>query len=60
LQGDEDSSSLSSEEIEHLIAQRKTARETKNWAESDRIRDLLLENDIILEDSAQGTTWRKK
>ncbi|QRN41092.1 MAG: cysteine--tRNA ligase [Neisseriaceae bacterium] len=59
LQGD-NLSSLSSKEIEHMIIQRNIARETKNWAESDRIRDSLLEHDIILEDAAEGTTWRKK
>ena len=41
--------SLSNEEIEDLIAQRKQARADKNWAESDRIRDLLNEHKIILE-----------
>ena len=42
-----------------LIAQRKQARADKNWAESDRIRDLLNEHKIILEDNAGGTTWRQ-
>ena len=51
--------SLSNEEIEDLIAQRKQARADKNWAESDRIRDLLNEHKIILEDNAGGTTWRR-
>ena len=51
--------SLSNEEIEDLIARRKQARADKNWAESDRIRDLLNEHKIILEDNAGGTTWRR-
>lgn len=50
---------LSNEEIDALIAQRKQARADKNWAESDRIRDLLTEQNIILEDSAGDTTWRR-
>ncbi|KPN73596.1 cysteine--tRNA ligase [Neisseria sp. 74A18] len=50
---------LSNEEIESLIAQRKQARAEKNWAESDRIRDLLNAENIILEDGAGGTTWRR-
>ena len=50
---------LSADEIEALIAQRKTARETKNWAESDRIRDLLAEHKILLKDGADGTTWTR-
>ena len=51
--------SLSNEEIEDLITQRKQARADKNWAESDRIRDFLNEHKIILEDNAGGTTWRR-
>jgi cysteinyl-tRNA synthetase len=46
-------------EIEDLIAQRKAARLAKNFAESDRIRDELTARGIILEDSANGTTWRR-
>ncbi|OSI11949.1 cysteine--tRNA ligase [Neisseria canis] len=59
LQGGTASSGLSNEEIENLIAQRKQARAEKNWAESDRIRDLLTAENIILEDGANGTTWRR-
>jgi len=51
--------SLSNEEIDDLIAQRKQARADKNWVESDRIRDLLNKQKIILEDNADGTTWRR-
>lgn len=46
--------------VEELIAQRNAAREAKNWAESDRIRDLLKTNRIILEDGPHGTTWRRE
>lgn len=59
LQGGAASDGLSNEEIEDLIARRKQARSDKNWAESDRIRDLLNEHKIILEDNAGGTTWRR-
>lgn len=59
LQGGVASDGLSNEEIEDLIARRKQARSDKNWAESDRIRDLLNEHKIILEDNAGGTTWRR-
>lgn len=45
--------------IDQLIADRKAARVAKNWAEADRIRDLLQENNIVLEDSTQGTCWRR-
>ena len=46
--------------IEALIAQRLAARQAKNWTESDRIRDLLKAQGVVLEDGAQGTTWRRQ
>jgi len=46
-------------EIETLLAQRTAARAARDWAESDRIRDLLRDRGVILEDSAGGTTWRR-
>jgi cysteinyl-tRNA synthetase len=45
--------------IEGLIAARQTARKAKNFAESDRIRDELAANGVVLEDGAGGTTWRR-
>ena len=59
LQSGGEEGGLSADEIEALIAQRKTARETKNWAESDRIRDLLAEHKILLKDGTDGTTWTR-
>ena len=50
---------LSDEQIDGLIQQRLDARATKNWAEADRIRDELQAAGILLEDSAQGTAWRR-
>ncbi len=50
---------LSGAEIDVLIEQRSTAKQEKNWAESDRIRDELQSQGIVLEDSAGGTTWRR-
>ncbi|MCF6765568.1 cysteine--tRNA ligase [Thiotrichales bacterium 19S3-7] len=46
-------------EIEALILRRNNAREERNWAEADRIRDKLTQMDITLEDTAEGTIWRK-
>jgi len=46
--------------IEALIKQRNDARASKNWALADEARDKLNQMNIILEDSANGTTWRKK
>ncbi|WKX27433.1 cysteine--tRNA ligase [Tatumella ptyseos] len=47
-------------EIESLIVMRNHARQTKDWAQADIARDRLNDLGIILEDSAQGTTWRRK
>jgi len=47
-------------EIENLIEARNAARKARNFAESDRIRDLLLAKGILLEDGAGGTRWRRK
>ncbi|MFN7850818.1 MAG: cysteine--tRNA ligase [Dolichospermum sp.] len=51
--------SLSDVYIEELIQQRQTARKTKNFAESDRIRDQLLTKGITLIDSKEGTRWHR-
>jgi cysteinyl-tRNA synthetase len=45
-------------EVESLIAARREARARKDWAESDRIRDVLAARGILLEDKAGETTWR--
>jgi cysteinyl-tRNA synthetase len=48
------------EEIDGQIAARIAARKNKNYAEADRIRDALVAQGIILEDSATGTIWRRR
>ncbi len=42
------------EEIQKLLEERKIARENKNWAESDRIRDLLKEKGYTVKDTKEG------
>jgi len=45
--------------VEALIAEREAARKAKNFPESDRIRNQLLNAGIVLEDGPKGTTWRR-
>ena len=52
-------SELNAEDIEALIQARADARKAKDFAEADRIRDTLLEKGIILDDSREGTSWRR-
>lgn len=47
-------------EIEALIARRNQARADKNWAEADAARDALTALGVVIEDGANGTTWRKQ
>jgi len=58
-EGGEGASALTAEQIEALIAERATARKAKQWAEADRIRNLLQEGGVVLEDTPKGTTWRR-
>jgi cysteinyl-tRNA synthetase len=50
---------LGDAEIAARIAARLAARRAKNYAEADRIRKELEEGGVLLEDGAQGTTWRR-
>jgi cysteinyl-tRNA synthetase len=47
-------------DIDALISQRHEAKASKDFKEADRIRSLLLENGVVLEDTPQGTIWRKE
>ena len=51
---------FSDSKIDEKIRQRESARAAKDFAMSDQIRDELLALGIILEDSINGTTWRRK
>jgi len=50
---------LLDEEIEALLAERVEARKNRDFARSDEIRDYLLSLNIILEDTRQGTRWKR-
>ena len=60
LRGGSDAAGLDDVAIEQMIQQRLQARADKNWAESDRIRDELKAQGIVLEDGPQGTSWRRE
>jgi cysteinyl-tRNA synthetase len=49
-----------SKKIKDLIDRREEARRSKDWKKSDQIRNELLENGIILEDTLEGVKWKKK
>ena len=59
FKGSSTADGLDEASIEALIQQRLDARKAKQWAESDRIRDELKAQGVILEDNAGGTTWKR-
>ena len=50
---------LSAEQIEQLITARNQAKQDKDYAKADDIRQQLLDCGVILEDSREGTKWRR-
>ncbi|MBL1235205.1 MAG: cysteine--tRNA ligase, partial [Rhodobiaceae bacterium] len=52
------SANIDSAEIDALVEARLVARQNKDFAEADRIRDALTERGIIIEDGAGGAKWR--
>lgn len=57
--GSVDEDQMTDEQIDTLIQERIDAKANKNFARADEIRNLLQQNNIELEDSKQGTTWRR-
>ncbi len=50
---------LSESEIEELIQQRVDAKKAKDFTKADSIRQNLLDQGVVLEDTRQGTLWRR-
>ncbi|RUO79728.1 cysteine--tRNA ligase [Idiomarina tyrosinivorans] len=59
LQGAGDSDRDFANKVEALIAKRNNARKEKDWSTADAARDELAALGVVLEDSANGTTWRR-
>ncbi len=60
LQPTTQSSGLSDEQVDALIAERTQVKKAKNFARADEIRKQLLERGIILEDTKEGIRWKRK
>ena len=50
---------ISEDEINQLIAERLEAKKSKDWAKADAIRNQLKDAGIVLEDTPQGTSWKR-
>jgi len=51
---------LDAEQIEALIVERADAKKNRDFARADQIREDLLAQGVVLEDSREGTTWRRE
>jgi cysteinyl-tRNA synthetase len=51
---------ISDDEVEQLIAERIQAKKSRNFARADEIRQHMLDAGIILEDTKEGTRWKRK
>ncbi len=57
--GTEKESGLSEEEVETMILRRTAAKNAKDFKQADAIRAELLALGVILEDTPQGTRWKR-
>ena len=59
LQGGVGEDEVSAQDVEALIVERQQAKLDKNYARADEIRQGLLSQGVVLEDSREGTKWRR-
>jgi cysteinyl-tRNA synthetase len=52
--------SFTDADIDALVAERTQAKQQRNFARADAIRNELLEKGILLEDSKEGVRWKRK
>jgi cysteinyl-tRNA synthetase len=55
-----ESKKITDAEVEALIAERTAAKKVRNFARADQIRDQLLAEGIVLEDTKSGVRWKRK
>ena len=55
-----DDSAITAEEIEAMIEARQQAKQERDFARADALRETLRERGVILEDSREGTSWRRE
>jgi cysteinyl-tRNA synthetase len=60
LQGAANDDGIPAQAIETLIEERQQAKLAKNYARADSIRDELLAHGVVLEDSREGTKWKRR
>jgi cysteinyl-tRNA synthetase len=54
------SQSISDAEVDALVAERNDAKKQRNFARADALRSELAEKGIVIEDSKDGTRWKRK
>ena len=59
LQSGKTGAGLENEQVQHLIEERALAKQQKDYARADSLRDQLVSQGIILEDTPKGTLWRR-
>lgn len=60
LQGAESEDAIAAEDIEALIVERQQAKLAKDYSRADEVRQALLAQGVVLEDSREGTQWKRK